>query len=137
MAIGHWIIERSAFVGLPTALDRDVWSNRIELGLVSLSVVTRLEIGFSARNSADLWSSLKVPPLSFMPLEHFTPAAENRAAEVQLRLAERGQHRIPSIPNLLIAATAEVKELTVLYLDTDFDLIAEITGQHLERLQTP
>ena len=63
-----------------------------------------------------------------MPLEHLTPAMENRAFEVQMLLADRGQHRAPSIPDLLIAATAEKAGLTVLAVDKDFDLIAEIIG---------
>ena len=42
--------------------------------------------------------------------------------------------RAPSIPDLLIAATAELAELTVLHLDKDFELIALITGQPVERL---
>jgi predicted nucleic acid-binding protein len=49
-------------------------------------------------------------------------------------LADRGQHRAPSISDLLIAATAEIARLTVLHLDKDFDLIAAITGQPIERL---
>ena len=49
-------------------------------------------------------------------------------------LADRGQHRAPSIPDLIIAATAELAGLTVLHLDKDFDLIAEITAQPMERL---
>ena len=36
------------------------------------------------------------------------------------------------MPDLLIAATADVEELTVLHYDADFDLIAEITGQACE-----
>ena len=52
-------------------------------------------------------------------------------------LADRGQHRAPSIPDLIIAATAELAGLTVLHLDKDFDLIAEITGQPMERLNMP
>ena len=46
----------------------------------------------------------------------------------------RGHHRAPSIPDLLIAAVAEVHGFTVLYVDKDFELIAGITGQPLERL---
>ena len=49
-------------------------------------------------------------------------------------LADRGQHRAPSIPDLIIAATAELAGLTVLHLDKDFDLIAAVTGQPIERL---
>jgi predicted nucleic acid-binding protein len=43
-------------------------------------------------------------------------------------------HQCPSIPDLLIAATAESAGLTVLHLDKDFELIAEVTGQPIERL---
>ncbi|MGB3054545.1 MAG: PIN domain-containing protein, partial [Acidimicrobiales bacterium] len=74
------------------------------------------------------------PPLSEMPVEYLTPAIEDRAVEVQLALAERGLHRAPSIPDLLIAATAELAGLTVLHVDKDFELIAEVTDQPQQRL---
>lgn len=69
-----------------------------------------------------------------MPVEYVTPRIEDRAVELQSVLAERGQHRAPSIPDLLIAATAELAELTVLHVDKDFELIADVTGQRVERL---
>jgi len=69
-----------------------------------------------------------------MPVEYQTPAIEDRAVEVLTLLADRGQHRAPSIPDLIIAATAELAGLTVLHLDKDFEIIAGITGQPLERL---
>ena len=70
-----------------------------------------------------------------MPVEYLTPRIEDRAIELQAVLAARGQHRGPSVPDLLIAATAELAELTVLHIDKDFDLIADITGQPIERLE--
>jgi hypothetical protein len=48
---------------------------------------------------------------------------------VQSWLAQRGLHRAPSVPDLLVAATAELAGLTVLHQDKDFSLIAEFTGQ--------
>ena len=75
------------------------------------------------------------PPVSAMPVEYLTAAIEDRAVEVQLLFAGQGQHRAPSIPDVLIAATAELAGLTVLHLDKDFELIAGITGQPTERLQ--
>ena len=69
-----------------------------------------------------------------MPVEYLTSKIEDRALELQSVLAERGQHRAPSIPDLLIAATAELGGLVVLHVDKDFELIADITGQHVERL---
>ncbi len=49
-------------------------------------------------------------------------------------LADHGRHPAPSVPDLIIAATAEIAGLTVLHIDKDFDLIAEVTGQATERL---
>ncbi len=40
-------------------------------------------------------------------------------------------------PDLLIAATAELAGLTVLHVDKDFEIIAQITGQRVERLKVP
>jgi predicted nucleic acid-binding protein len=74
--------------------------------------------------------------MSSMPAEYLTPAIEDRAAEILALLADRGQHRAPSIPDLIIAATAELAGLTILHLDKDFEVIAAITGQALERLNT-
>ena len=50
-------------------------------------------------------------------------------------LADRGQHRAASIPDLLVAATAEIVGLTLLHVDKDFELIASLTGQPVERLR--
>lgn len=70
-----------------------------------------------------------------MPVEYLTPTIEDRALEVQLLLADRGTHRAPSIPDLIIASCAERAGLTVLHLDKDFELIAEVTRQPVERLR--
>jgi len=48
-------------------------------------------------------------------------------------LADRGHHRAPSVPGIIVAAVAEAAGLTV-HLDKDFELIAEFTGQPTERL---
>ena len=43
-----------------------------------------------------------------MPIEYLTPGIEDRAFEVQMLLADRGQHRAPSIPDLPTIAEAGV-----------------------------
>ena len=73
--------------------------------------------------------------MSVLVLDYLTPAIESRAIEVQTILAERGLHRAPSIPDLLIAAAAEIGKRTVLHVDKDFELIAPVTGQPVERLR--
>jgi hypothetical protein len=129
-----WLIDKSALVRLAVSPDAPDWAARIERGLVRITTVTRLEIGYSARSGPDLRAGLQQPPLSSMPVEYLTPAIEDRAVEILTLLADRGQHRAPSVPDLIIAATAELAGLTVLHLDKDFDVIADITGQPVERL---
>jgi hypothetical protein len=132
-----WLIDKSALIRLAVSPDAADWAERIERGLVRITTVTRLEIGYSARSGPDLRAGLRQPPVSAMPVEHLTPAIEDRAVEVLTLLAGRGQHRAPSIPDLLIAATAELAGLTVLHCDKDFDLITAVTGQPAERLNVP
>ena len=60
---------------------------------------------------------------------------ERGLVRITAALAAQGRHRTPSIPDLLVAAVAEQARLTVLHLDKDFELIAEVTGQPVRRLQ--
>ena len=129
-----WLIDKSALVRLAASPDAATWASRIQRGLVRISTLTRLEIGFSARSASELRLSTTRPPLASMPVEYLTLRIEDRAVAIQLALADLGQHRAPSIPDLLIAATAESAGLTVLHLDKGYELIAEVTGQSIERL---
>jgi predicted nucleic acid-binding protein len=129
-----WLIDKSALVRLAASPDAPEWAVRIERGLVRITTLTRLEAGYSARSGPELRAGLQQPPLSSLPVEYLTPAIEDRTVEVLTLLADRGQHRAPSIPDLIIAATAELAGLTVLHLGKDFEIIAQITGQPVERL---
>ena len=130
-----WLIDKSALVRLGASPDAAGWASRIERGLVRITTVTRLEVGYSARTGADLRAGLRQPPVSAMPVEYLTPAIEDRAVDVLTQLAGCGQHRAPSVPDLIIAATAELAGLVVLHCDKDFDLIASVTGQAAEWLK--
>jgi predicted nucleic acid-binding protein len=130
-----WLIDKSALARLGDSSTPEEWAVRIDRGLVRIATVTLLEVGYSARSAVDLRASIAGPPLAAMPIEYATPAIEDRAIELQLQLADRGHQRAPSIPDLLIAATAELAGLVVLHLDKDFELIADLTGQPLERLE--
>lgn len=135
MAVTTWLIDKSALVRLSVSADAEDWAERIGRGVVRITTVTLLEVGFSAKSGPDLRDASRRPPLSLMPLECLTPAAERRAVEVQMTLADQGRHRGPSVPDLLIAAVAERSGLTVLHLDKDFEIIADATGQPVERLR--
>lgn len=49
--------------------------------------------------------------------------------DVQRTLATGSQHRSAGIPDLLIAATAELNDAILLHYDQYFDVIADVTGQ--------
>jgi predicted nucleic acid-binding protein len=134
VAVAGWLIDKSALVRLGASAQAEEWANRIERGLVRIATVTRLEVGFSARSAGELRAGLTNPALSAMPVEHATPTIEDRAVTVQRLLADQGHHRAVSVPDLLVAATAELAGLTVLHVDKDFELIAAVTGQPIERL---
>ena len=135
MAVSGWLIDKSALVRLASSPNVEVWASRINEGQVYISSITRLEIGYSARNSKDLLKSFSSLPLSKMPIQLLSPTIEERAWDVLKELSKSGKHRAPSIPNLLIAATAEKCGLTILHLDKDFELISKVTGQAQERLK--
>jgi predicted nucleic acid-binding protein len=61
-----------------------------------------------------------------------TSEAMTRALEVHHSMAALSQHRHFRLPDLIIAATAELSDLTVLHYDADYDRIAELTGQPTE-----
>jgi predicted nucleic acid-binding protein len=134
MGVTDWLIDTSALARLALSPDAALWAGRIDRGRVRITAVTRLEVGYSARSGPDLRAAANRPPLASMPVQYQTPATEDRAIEIQTLLAGRGHHRAPSVPDLIVAATAELGGLTVLHLDKDFELIAEITGQPTERI---
>jgi predicted nucleic acid-binding protein len=130
----QWLIDKSALTRLGASATAAVWAERIQRGVVRIATVTLLEVGYSARSATDLHAGLHGPPVSSMPIEYATPVAEDRAVHVLRLLAERGHDRAPSVPDLIIAALAESAGLVVLHNDKDFDLIAEVTAQPVQRL---
>lgn len=94
-------------------------------GLARASV-TDLEVGYSARNGAELDGL--VGALQAFGLVEIEPQHFRRAHQVQRRLADRGL-RGCKVPDLLIAAAAESHDMTVVHYDLDFDHISTVTGQ--------
>jgi hypothetical protein len=98
-------------------------------GYVATCPIIDLEVLYSARSGADYEEILI--ERGAMPSLPITESVTDRALGVQRLLAQRGQHRLP-LPDLLIAAVAELNGLTVIHYDADYDRIAEITGQSVE-----
>ena len=58
--------------------------------------------------------------------------AMGRALATHRSLARKSQHRHFRLPDLIIAATAELSGVAVLHYDADYDRIAAVTGQPTE-----
>ena len=96
---------------------------------VATCPIIDLELLFSVRNHHE-HAQLR-QELSSLPSFPIDQAVTDRATQVQGMLAGTGQHRLP-ISDLLIAAVAEINQLTILHYDKDFDTIAQSTGQPTE-----
>jgi len=126
-----WLVDKSVLARLARAEVREVMLPRVQAGRIAISIVTELEVGFSARSIDDYLTTRRTLVDYLVPIL-IAPRAEQRAREVQAELVRRGQHRAASIPDILMAAAAEVEQLSVLHYDADFELIASITGQPTE-----
>jgi len=96
-------------------------------GEIATCGIVELELLYSATGRATYRALSEA--LRGMPRAPIDEAGVRRALEVQAMLAERSRHRAVPLPDLLIAACAEQAGLTVLHYDSDFDRIAELTGQ--------
>ena len=128
MALSH-LVDSSVMTRLGQSAIRAAVEPEAELGRLARATISDLEIGFSARD-AEEWDRLVAALDVFTPVET-TAEHVRRARQVQRLLAARHQ-RGRKIPDLLIAAAAEARDLTVLHYDADFDLIAAVTGQPCE-----
>lgn len=93
--------------------------------------IVDLEVLFAATSPANYTQRRNLLAASYTELP-VTAEVVNRAVDVQGMLAAQSHHRGVGIPDLLIAATAEVHDATLLHYDRDFAAVAEVTGQLAE-----
>jgi len=130
MAVARYLADTSVWARVRQPAILSFMNEYVERGLIGTCPVIDLEILFSARTGAEhAHFRRQREAFEYFPL---TDEIARRAVEVQGLLAQRAQHRSVSIPDLLVAATAERFSLTVLHYDRDYERIAEITGQPTE-----
>jgi hypothetical protein len=86
-----WLIHKSALVRLGASPDVAEWARRIERGLVRITTVTQLEVGYSARSGADLRAGAAPAACLGDAGGALHPVIEDRAVEVLTLLADREQ----------------------------------------------
>jgi len=128
MALTH-LLDSSVLTRLHHDPIREAIEPSAERGELARAGISDLEIGYSARNAAE-WDKLAEALQAFELVETSADHLQ-RARQVQRLLAAKHQ-RGRKVPDLLIAAAAESRGLTVLHYDADFDRIAAVTGQPCE-----
>jgi len=114
----HWARIPSARAALQAELDA---------GNVATCAIIDAELMVSARGPDDA-DALRAErhALRWLP----TPNdVWDTVLETQRALVDSSRHRMVKIPDLIIAAVARRHGATVLHYDSDYDAIAEITGQ--------
>ncbi|MGL4178182.1 MAG: PIN domain-containing protein [Dermatophilaceae bacterium] len=121
-----FLVDTSVLTRLARPPVREVVEPLAVAGQLGRPRICDLEIGYSARNAGE-WDRL-IAALDLADGVDVTAAHVRRALQVQRLLAERSQ-RGRKIPDLLVAAAAEAVDVAVLHYDSDFDVIASVTGQ--------
>ena len=100
----------------------------IEAGLIATCGVMEFELGWAARTSAEFDQVRADRDRGY---EWLATHDEDwrRALEVQGALGRPGKARAVGFPDLLVAAVAERERVTILHYDSDYELIADVTGQ--------
>jgi predicted nucleic acid-binding protein len=128
VALTH-LVDTSVLTRLHRTEVVDVVEPLASAGQLGHATISDLEVGFSARDARE-WDQL-MEALGAFDLVEIEPRHFNRARQVQRSLADKGQ-RGRKVPDLLIAAAAEERRISILHYDNDFDLIANATGQPAE-----
>lgn len=128
-----YLVDTSVLKRLSAPTVRAVVEPLADAGRLARAGISDLEVGYSARNTRE-WDRL-IGALDILTLVETTAEHVVRAKHVQRHLASKSQ-RGRKIPDLLIAAAAEERRLTVLHYDQDFDKIAKVTGQPCEWVVT-
>ncbi|RJO71264.1 PIN domain nuclease [Nocardia panacis] len=129
MSAAQFLIDTSALSPLLRQhAHAEAWQAAAVAGLIAVCPITELEFGYSARSHADR-QLINEQMRTLFGWEPVDDRAFDRAREVQEALTKRGEHRSAGPVDLVVAATAELRGLTLLHRDHDFDCVVGVTGQ--------
>src|SRR5262252_9102647 len=127
-AVANYLADTSALARLRHPQVAAVLGPLIEAGLVATCGLIEFELGWATRTSAELEAVRADRDVGY----EWLPTLDEdwrRALVVQAALWRGGQVRAVGLPDLLVAAVAEREHVAVLHYDSDYELIAKITGQ--------
>ncbi len=112
------------------------WTDAVRAGLVSVCPVVEAELVRATGSKADR-DQLRKQLRSLFGWHPMPDDAWRFVERVQDELVDLGQHKGPSVVDLLVAATAEAWGLTVLHVDADFETIARVAPIKVRRADHP
>jgi predicted nucleic acid-binding protein len=131
----HYLIDKSALARWTKPSVKEVLKPLHERYLLAVCQPTEYEMIHSARDSSEATRIITwLHAFDYLRTDDDT---FTRALEIQRHALSAGFHRALSLPDLLIAATAELHRRTVLHYDGDFDMIGSLTGQPTEWVVPP
>lgn len=123
-----YLVDTSAHARLGDPAVRNIIAGLIADRAAATCVTVDLQAGYSGRDYVDVQAIAERRRALYVTLPMSERIAE-RARDVQIRMAARGQHRAAGVIDLLTAAVAEHHGAVVLHHDADFEHIAATTGQ--------
>lgn len=112
------------------------WVDATRAGLVAVCPVVEAELVRAAGSRADR-DALRALLRSVFGWHPMPEDAWRFVERTQDALVNAGQHKGPSVVDLLVAATADAWGLTVLHVDADFETIARVTTVRTVRADKP
>lgn len=135
-AVTGYLADTSALARLRHGPVSVVLGPLIEAGLIATCGVIEFELGWATRSAKELDELRADRDAGY----EWLPTHDEdwrRALAVQAALWRGGHVRAVGFPDLLVAAVAERERVTVLHYDSDYDLIAQVTGQAVRWVVPP
>jgi predicted nucleic acid-binding protein len=130
-AVAGYLADTSALARLRYGRVASALGPMIEAGLVATCGVIEFELGWASRSGKE-FDELRADRDAGYEWLPTHDEDWRRALGVQAVLWRGGQARAVGFADLLTAAVAERERVTVLHYDSDFDLIARVTGQPVQ-----
>jgi predicted nucleic acid-binding protein len=130
-AVASHLADTSALARLRRGPVVAVLGPMIEAGLIATCGVVEFELGWAARRGAE-FDELRADRDAGYEWLATLDEDWRRALDIQGVLWRSGQIRAVGFPDLLIAAVAERERVAVLHYDSDYDIIAKVTGQPVQ-----
>jgi predicted nucleic acid-binding protein len=112
------------------------WTDAVQAGLVAVCPVVEAELIRACASKADR-DALRRTLRSLFAWQPIPDDAWRFIERTQDSLIDLGQHKGPSIADLLVAATADAWGLTILHVDADFETIARVAPVSTRRADKP